>query len=226
MLEERLRAAGRLAEDASLPRLHVFFPGKNRVLIGTTDPQNSAAFLMGIPRLKMPHEAPSRSYSKLAEAFETLLDKGERERWLKPGMKAVDLGAAPGGWSWYLAQRGLKVTAVDNGPLKGAALEHPAIRHVRADGFNYRAKTPADWLVCDMVEKPARVAELMAGWLARGDAARAMFNLKLPMKKRVEALSNGVSIIRSALGAHPALRIKQLYHDREEVTVFLGRTGR
>lgn len=227
LLEDRLRAEDRLAPDESLPRLHIFFPGGNRALIGSSDPHNSAASHMGILRLKMPHDAPSRSCLKLAEAFEIFLGGDGQQQWLKPGMHAVDLGAAPGGWSWQLAQRGLKVIAVDNGPLKGAAAEHPLIRHLRQDGFRYRPQRPVDWLVCDMVEQPARVAALMADWIASGAATRAMFNLKLPMKKRNEALSAALNDIRATLDSRKLryrLQARQLYHDREEVTVFLSRT--
>jgi len=243
LLEDKLRASGRLvdagastvrqAQDSArtehLPRLHIFFPDKNRALIGTSDPHNSAATHMGIQRLKMPHDAPSRSYLKLAEAFEVFLSKEEQEKWLKPGLHAVDLGAAPGGWTWQLVQRGLKVIAVDNGPLKGVAADHPSIKHLRQDGFRYRPKQPVDWLVCDMVEQPAKVAALMADWVASGATARAIFNLKLPMKKRVTALTdalNGMRAVLDAKGIRYRLEAKQLYHDREEVTVFLARVKR
>ncbi len=217
------------AQTEHLPRLHIFFPDKNRAFIGTSDPQNSAAAHMGIQRLKMPHDAPSRSYLKLAEAFEVFLSKEEQKNWLKPGLHAVDLGAAPGGWTWQLVQRGLKVIAIDNGPLKDVAAEHPLIKHLRQDGFRYRPKQPVDWLVCDMVEQPAKVATLMADWVASGATTRAIFNLKLPMKKRAEALANaldGVRAVLDAKGIRYCLKAKQLYHDREEVTVFLARIKR
>ncbi len=229
LLEAALTKSGRLKAEPSLPRLHIFFPSQHRALVGSSDPRNSASAHMGIHRLKMPHDAPSRSYLKLAEAFEVFLSPEERARWLKPGMTAVDLGAAPGGWTWQLVQRGLKVTAVDNGPMKGAAEGHPAIRHLRQDGFRYRPRHPVDWLVCDMVEQPQRVAALMAKWLASGLCQRAIFNLKLPMKKRVAALDLAISIVEDALeakGIKCQLAVKQLYHDREEVTVFLARAKR
>ena len=244
LLEDALIKTGRLlpsplaAEGAAphaattvndLPRLHIFFPDKNRALIGSSDPHNSAAAHMGIQRLKMPHDAPSRSYLKLAEAFEVFLGKEEQKKWLTPGLHAVDLGAAPGGWTWQLVQRGLKVIAVDNGPLKGVTAEHPLIKHLRQDGFRYRPKQPVDWLVCDMVEQPAKVAALMADWIASGATTRAIFNLKLPMKKRVEALADALDSVRAALdakGIRYRLQAKQLYHDREEVTVFLARIKR
>ena len=73
LLEEKLRASGRLIDDPKLPRLHIFFPDKNRALIGSSEPNNSANAPMGILRMKMPYEAPSRSVLKLAEAFEVFL---------------------------------------------------------------------------------------------------------------------------------------------------------
>jgi 23S rRNA (cytidine2498-2'-O)-methyltransferase len=224
-----VRPAAGLGRTDELPRLHIFFPDKHRALIGSSDPRNSAAAHMGILRLKMPHAAPSRSCLKLAEAFEVFLDREEQSQWLKPGMTAVDLGAAPGGWTWQLVQRGLKVIAVDNGPLKGLAAEHPSIKHLRQDGFRYRPPRPVDWVVCDMVEQPQRVAALMAEWIASGMSNRAIFNLKLPMKKRVTALADALAIVRGVLdakGLRYRLQARQLYHDREEVTVLLAKIKR
>jgi 23S rRNA (cytidine2498-2'-O)-methyltransferase len=193
----------------------------------------------GVPRLKLPREAPSRSALKIEEAWLTLLAPAERERALAAGMTAVDLGAAPGGWSWQLARLGLRVTAIDNGPLAPSALATGRIQHMRADGFRWRPPRPVDWLVCDMVEQPSRVARLIGDWLARGDARAALFNLKLPMKKRwpetvacLAALADMIDAVlppavvaaagRSAMAADGGrfeLRARQLYHDREEITV-------
>lgn len=226
LLEEALRDAARLVDDPALPRLHIFFPDGHRALIASSEPHNSSAALNGIHRVGMASDAPSRSYLKLAEAFEVFLDKKEQAQWLKPGMTAVDLGAAPGGWTWQLVQRGLKVTAVDNGPLKGAAARHPNIKHLRQDGFRFRPQRPVDWLVCDMVEQPQRVAALMTEWFVGGFTHNAIFNLKLPMKKRVAALHDALTGIRKTLdakGLRYRLEARQLYHDREEVTVLLAR---
>lgn len=227
LIEQALRNSGRLLDDPSLPRLHLFFPSASRALIATSDCRNSNQAINGIHRVSMAGDAPSRSYLKLAEAFEVFLDPQEQRRFLKPDMTAVDLGAAPGGWTWRLVQYGMKVTAVDNGPLKGAAAAHPSIRHLRQDGFRYRPQRPVDWLVCDMVEQPQRVTTLMIEWLVGGLARHAVFNLKLPMKKRVTALYAALGTLRMALnarGIHYRLEAKQLYHDREEVTVFFTRT--
>ena len=222
LLECALREQGRLQDDIKLQRLHVFFPDKSTALIGSSDPHNSAAAIMGIVRQSMPAEAPSRSTLKLAEAIEVFMDRGEQSRLLRPGMTAVDLGAAPGGWTWQLVRRGIRVAAVDNGPMKGALAKHPLVQHLRQDGFKYMPRKAVDWLVCDIVYKPAKVAALIGEWFAAGLARHAIFNLKLPMKQRIVAIDGALNGIRVRLdeeGISYRMTAKQLYHDREEITV-------
>lgn len=218
-------AAGLYKPDVrKAPTLFLFFPDAHSVLIGLGDPRQASPWPMGIARLRMPREAPSRSTLKLAEAFQVLLDAEERDRWLRAGGKAVDLGAAPGGWSWQLSHHGLRVTAVDNGPMDRKLLDEGLVTHLREDGFVWRPKGAVDWLVCDMVEQPNRIATLMADWFLQKKCRHAIFNLKLPMKKRLAALDQCKDIIRSRLKGIPInLRFKHLYHDREEVTAYLTR---
>lgn len=179
---------------------------------------------MGIVRLRMPSNAPSRSTMKLAEAFATLLDDREREAHLRAGQHAVDLGAAPGGWTWQLVQRGVHVIAIDNGPLRDSVLATEMVQHLRADGFIWRPQRPVDWMVCDMVEQPSRIASLAAEWIASKRCRHSIFNLKLPMKRRLAAVEQCRELIHKRVrpvGPYN-LRIKQLYHDREEVTAYLA----
>jgi 23S rRNA (cytidine2498-2'-O)-methyltransferase len=78
-------------------------------------------------------------------------------------------------------------------------------------------------MVCDMVEQPARIAALVAMWFREGWTERCIFNLKLPMKKRLEEVNKCRAVIETALqltGREYEIKIKQLYHDREEVTGF------
>lgn len=227
LLETALREQNRLVDDIKLPRLHIFFPDKSSALIGSSDPHNSSPAIMGIVRQSMPAEAPSRSTMKLAEAIEVFMDRSEQTRLLRTGMQAVDLGAAPGGWTWQMVKRGIRVTAVDNGPMKGAPAKHPLVEHLKQDGFKFAPRKAADWLVCDMVEKPAKVATLIGDWFAAGWCKHAIFNLKLPMKQRLVAVDSALGGIRKRLddeGINYKMIAKQLYHDRDEITVFLTKT--
>jgi len=220
-LRPALRKAGWLtpAPTEALSALHIVLLAGDHLLVCDAEPDDSAPWPSGIPRLRTPASAPSRSALKLEEALLTLLSADERSRWLKPGMKAADLGAAPGGWSWVLARQGVHVTAVDNGPLAESALATGLIRHLRADGFSWQPAQPLDWLVCDMVEQPRRVAARIAEWFANGWCRRAIFNLKLPMKKRWDETRLCLDLLQAQAGQPLILRARQLYHDREEITV-------
>lgn len=219
--------AGLLAPDEPRGlRLHVVFVAATRAWVGTSRAATGSPWPMGVPRLALPRSAPSRSTLKLAEALMTFLTEDERLTLLKPGMRAVDLGAAPGGWTWQLAQRGLSVTAIDNGLLRGGVAHDPLVEHLRADGLNWRPRRPVDWMVCDIVEQPSRIAALVAAWVADGACRRTIFNLKLPMKKRYAEVERCATLIGDALSRRRlrhTLRFKQLYHDREEITGYCAR---
>jgi 23S rRNA (cytidine2498-2'-O)-methyltransferase len=221
-LRPALRQRGLLSErdDPRLPRLHVLLLAGDHLLLARGERKDSAPWPLGVPRLRAPAGAPSRSGMKLDEAFHVLLDEDERARLLQPGMRAADLGAAPGGWSWVLAKRHVRVIAVDNGPLAESVLDTGLVEHVRADGFTWAPPRQQDWLVCDMVESPRKVAARMAEWFAFGWCKHAMFNLKLPMKKRWEETRDCLARFEAAAGRPLVVRARQLYHDREEITVF------
>ena len=205
-------------------RLHLFFTDSSTAWIGISPVANSAGNPMGIPRLRMPTSAPSRSTLKLEEAINWFLSEYEREQGFKPGMRAVDLGAAPGGWTWQLVRRGLLVTAVDNGPMDPALMESGMVEHLRTDAFTYSPGDKIHWLVCDMAERPLHVSRLVARWFAQHKCMAAIFNLKLPMKKRYQTVMDCKQLLFKALGNEgitTRVRIKHLYHDREEVTACL-----
>lgn len=225
------RPVGRALEERGLVRAgapfraHAVFVSGQSAYPAVGMHGNCAHWPMGIPRLRNPRDAPSRSTLKLDEAFQVLLSADERARWLHEGQSAVDLGAAPGGWTYQLVRRGMRVTAVDRGRLDRRLLEAGAVEHLLEDAFTYRPKRPVDWLVCDVVEQPRRIADLVARWAIAGWCRRAIFNLKLPMKRRYQEVCRSRALIADRLeqaGIRHGLRFKQLYHDRDEVTGLLA----
>ncbi len=175
--------------------------------------------------------APSRSYLKVEEAYGVLGYEPTA------GETVVDLGAAPGGWSYSAAKRGARVIAVDNGPLKGGALDHPLIEHRREDAFGFAGRyferssfaeatadrsqnSQVDWLFCDLVEEPHHVVRnLIAPWLENGWCRRFVVILKFG---RVDPLALLREVTRpdSPFVAHTSvLRVRHLWHDREEFTL-------
>ena len=140
---------------------------------------------------------------------------------MRAGQRAVDLGAAPGGWSWVLAQRGLHVIAVDNGPLKGDVADDPLVTHVRGRRLPLPAARARR--LADLRHRRAAGSHRRAGGqlARRRRGAPAIFNLKLPMKKRYDEVRRCESVMIQRLraaGVRATLAFRQLYHDREEVT--------
>ena len=223
-LRPALRQAGILTarDDPARARLHLCFVAGNHALLADSDPRDSAPWPLGIPRLKIHPDAPSRSALKLEEALLVLLDDHERATLLRPDMRAADLGAAPGGWTWVLLRHGLQVVAIDNGPLRPHLLDSGRVEHLRVDGFGWQPPRPLDWMVCDMVEQPRRVAARMAQWFAEGWCRHAVFNLKLPMKKRWQETQTCLQLFAQQAQRPLTIRARQLFHDREEITVYVG----
>lgn len=216
---------GRLNRDAEW-RAHFCLAEEDRAYVGIMAPSLGAPWPSGIPRLRRPRGAPSRAALKLEEALVRFLTPEQRARSLHAGEQAVDLGAAPGGWSWVLARHGLHVVAVDNGPLHPRIESVENVRHVAADGFRYRPAHPVAWVVCDMLEQPYRVAARVAEWLVNGWARQAVVTLKLPMRKRHAMIRDIIQDWASGFeaGRSPVtVRVKHLYHNRQEVTAYLAR---
>jgi len=171
----------------------------------------------GVHRMRFDPQAPSRSYLKIEEVFERM---GETP---VPGQRVVDLGAAPGGWSYAFLKRGCRVLAVDNGPLK---IQDPtaaggSLTHLRENGISFTppgAWRPLDWMVSDMLIPPGQTLGMFRKWMAPGWMRRFVFNVKLPQQQPYPVLKP----IEAYLQSQPGIKfhIRQLYHDRREVTVF------
>jgi len=205
--------------------LHVFFVDYTRAFVGLSILNCQSPWPRGIVRLRSPSDAPSRSTLKLEEAFLTFLNEDERASSLSPARRAIDLGACPGGWTYQFVRRGVRTTAVDNGAMDERLMTSGLVEHLRVDGFKFSPARPVDWMVCDMVEKPRRVADLVLRWWTEQAAKRMIFNLKLPMKKRWAECAEIRALMQESLlaqGRPFRLQFKHLYHDREEVTGYLG----
>ncbi len=211
-------------KEARAPILHILMTSYEEAWVGRSWPSRTSPWVNGIPRLKFPKDAPSRSTLKLDEAFLTLLSDEDRVKLLDSPGTAVDLGAAPGGWTFQMVQRGFFVTAVDNGDMDATLMNTGLVDHKTEDAFKFRPKHAVDLLLCDMVERPQKVVPLMAMWFKDKLCRWAVFNLKLPMKKRFEEYENCLQQFWELSGLNPdtyVLRARQLYHDREEITVLV-----
>jgi 23S rRNA (cytidine2498-2'-O)-methyltransferase len=215
-LKKRMGRVSKLAV-AEKPRgvarvrgLYVFFVDFKRAFVARE------AVFGGQRRMADDELAPSRSYLKIEEAYIVLGREPQFEE------TVVDLGAAPGGWSYSASKRGAKIIAVDNGPLKGGAFNNYKIEHRMEDAFAFRpaAGQVFDWMFCDLVEEPHHVVDnLIAPWLEGKWCRRFVINLKFG---RVDPLAL-LRQVRSADSVFSRcatnVRIRHLYHDREEFTL-------
>ena len=182
----------------------------------------------GVQRMRAIPGAPSRSSSKMSEALEALRGFGVEA---KPGETAVDLGAAPGGWTLVMARHGVDVTAVDHAEMeipaakKQANIKMGKVTHVKENGLNFRPKAPVDWLCCDMVMGSRQTLEVLRAWLDEGLMRNFVVNIKLP-----QATENSWPAVKEAMdlfdaqgtkrpGKWPVLKARHLFHDRNEVTL-------
>lgn len=187
-------------------------PPGDRLAVGVVAARDAQSLAPGGRlRVHVPEAAPSRAAMKLAEAFHWL------DRAPDAGDLCVDLGAAPGGWTWVLLERRARVIAVDPAFLARSLQQRRGVEHVRADAFRFEPREPVDWLFSDMAWRPLESAALLAKWARRGWARLMIANIKLPMKKKAEMLVRVREILGD--GGWRNLRVRQLYHDRDEVTV-------
>ena len=135
----------------------------------------SSPFANGEPRFVEDRDGPpSRAYLKLWETFARL------RRQPRPGERCLDLGAAPGGWTWLLARTGAEVLAVDRAPLAADvdALPNVTWRHGSAFGLDPAEVGPVDWWCSDVIAYPDRLLGLVTRWLDAGRVRNLVCTVK------------------------------------------------
>ncbi|SCW60144.1 23S rRNA (cytidine2498-2'-O)-methyltransferase [Paenibacillus tianmuensis] len=186
-----------------------------KLYFGLSRPQdNLSDWSGGAIRFRKEEGQVSRAKFKLLEAEQAFgLD-------LSQYRAALDIGAAPGGWTSLLLERGLRVTAIDPAKLDAALLRHPQLTYFpkKADEVSFAANT-FDLLVCDMSWSHRQMARLVRGLLgALQPGGTAVITVKLMHKKAFQTIREVVSDLAPELELQQA---KQLFHNREELTLFL-----
>ena len=138
-------------------------------------PSKTSPFVNGEPRFVEDKSGPpSRAYLKLWEGLTRL---GHHPG---PGDRCLDLGAAPGGWTWVIAQLGAEVTAVDKAPLDPAIAAHPGVNFRPESAFSLdpRQESPVTWLFSDVICYPARLLGLVRRWIEAEMADNILCTIK------------------------------------------------
>ena len=164
----------------------------------------------------------SREKNRLNRAQYKLVEALERFNLDLPGGTALDIGAAPGGWSKVLAERGYKVYAVDPAELDKEVKQNPNVVHIKSRIENLKLHEKFDLIVNDMNIDPRDSAKIMnelAKYLKQD--GYALFTLKL-VKKQPSRLIKEVSEI---LTNYKIVKIKHLFQNRQELTVLLKKAN-
>jgi 23S rRNA (cytidine2498-2'-O)-methyltransferase len=156
--------------------------------------------------------APSRAFAKLVEAELRLghaIQKGET---------VVDLGAAPGSWSYVALERGARVTAVDRSALREDLMQHPQLTFRATDAFKFKPDAlPVDWLICDVIAAPERNIELLLEWVRERRARKFIVTVKFKGQAEYALLD----VLKKELPAHCSeLGITRLCANKNEACAF------
>lgn len=220
-LRERLEeavteAGGRPSARGADLVLSVTVGGTEAYLGLSTPAENLSDWPGGEIRFRREEEQLSRAKFKLLEAFSCFGVTAPE------GGQALDLGAAPGGWTSLLLEKGLWVTAVDTGEIGEAIRTHPRLTFLRrnVDEVEFGPNT-FDLITCDMSWNPLNTARMVS---RLAPAARPGAHLILTVKLMLQNPTRTIRLVGEELEAHyRVLQVKQLFHNRDEVTMHLVR---
>lgn len=226
LLNERRRRAARrhvldLPDEAFDDRrlvVQVLALDRERALVSAATPLalprggwDLAPWAAGAAPVAEDRTPPSRAYRKLEEALRWM------QRAPRKGESCVDLGAAPGGWTYVAARRGARVLAVDRAPLAPVVARLAGVTTTEGNAFTYAPPSPVDWLIADIVCEPQRSIELVDAWLTEKRCRNLIVTVKFKGRDQYGVLSTLTPIFDRAKPRFA--RVKQLAHNKNEVTV-------
>ncbi|MBM3487811.1 MAG: hypothetical protein FJX67_14455 [Alphaproteobacteria bacterium] len=149
---------------------------------------------------------PNRAYLKLWEAL-TLIGRRPGR-----GMRCLDLGASPGGWTWVLASLGADVVAVDKTALDPRVAAMAGVTVLRDSAFALRPRDigRVDWLFSDVVCYPDRLYRLVVDWIESGVCRNFLCTIKFQGPTDFDA--------QARFAAIPGSRLLHLHHNKHELT--------
>lgn len=219
-LSDALTAATGAPLDVRAPRdvvSVVIAPARAVAFIGASEAAaNLSAWGGGAQRFQREDGQVSRAEFKLLEAL-SVFGIG-----LPAAGRALDLGAAPGGWTRLLAAKMARVTAVDPAVLdtRVAAIANVQAARMTAERFLATATAGAFEVVAnDMRLDAVDSAQVMRAALrVLAPGGFALMTLKLPEHGARQRMDDALAVLR---GGWKVAGARQLFHNRSEVTLWL-----
>lgn len=178
----------------------------------------------GRPEIRLPKEAPSRAYLKIEEAI---------LRFKPPFLKldqVMEIGSAPGGASYALLQRELRVIGVDPGNMDPKILGHSHFRHIQkpiSEVERTEIPGPIQWLLLDMNTEPRFSVYAVDRWvnLKKSDLIGVILTIKLNKWKIADEIPAILEHLQS-MGLSYTQALQLSFHRQEIVIYGLTRKGR
>jgi 23S rRNA (cytidine2498-2'-O)-methyltransferase len=215
--EEALTNQGYIKNDKAPAWVLSVYTHESGVYAGASQViHNRSAWSGGAVRYKKEGQI-CRAECKLMEAIEVFRIR------FSPHAHALDLGAAPGGWSRILLDMGCRVTAVDPGALD-SRLSHEKLLYVCATAQRFFAAqaqgTQFDIIVNDMKMDMYDSVRVMldAACLLSPDGF-ALMTLKLAKGQGLSKINKALELLAKKYRVRGT---RQLFHNRDEVTVLLS----
>ena len=189
----------------------------NFCYIGISDiGDNCSSWSGGIHRFAKEKEQVSRAEFKLLEALEYFQVD------LSLCKTAVDLGAAPGGWSRVLLNRGFTVFAVDPAVLNDSLMLEKNLQYFKESAqefFKRDLESTFDLIVNDMKMDSIDSAKIMCAAIKiLKKEGIGIITLKLPKNDIKRKIKSAIKILEQH---YTVIGIKQLFSNRSEVTVMI-----
>ncbi|WP_425495985.1 SAM-dependent methyltransferase [Paenibacillus lemnae] len=192
------------------------FADEEKWYIGVSEPStNLSDWNGGAIRFQREDGQISRAKFKLLEAEKQFSIPFSSFR------NALDIGAAPGGWTSFLLERGLRVTAVDPAKMHESLKQHPGLRILNKNASEVKFKeNEFDLIVCDMSWSPKQMARLVTELLySLEPGGTAIVTVKLLTKKPMALIKEITAWFEDSRMQIQAAR--QLFHNRDEITLYM-----
>jgi len=223
MLAEALSEETAAIEDIKKPQVVIsLLATMDKGYLGISNAEdNLSTWPGGARHYAQTDEQISRAEFKLLEALEVfgviLPTQG----------KALDLGAAPGGWTRLLLDAGLEVVAVDPAKLDPRLAGRPGLEHYRGYAEDYledalQHQQHYDLIVNDMRMDAREAARLISKAAACLDPEEGLMISVFKLPHATLAINPFVNL-KEALNilkkSYAVVQAHQLFHNRQEVTV-------
>ena len=211
-LEESTGADVDLETPAKTVVVQIF---QDRAYVGVTLTENLLVKEIKKFRKYPKGERPfTRAEFKLREALKAFQVE------VNKGYKALDVGAAPGGWTKVLAEVAQKVVAVDPAELHPTLGEFENVEHLKIRAEDLPAEyTGFDLLTNDMNISPLESAAIMNALSARlRDGGEVIMTVKFVTRNRRGHIREAVE----ALSSHyQDIKVRRMPHNKNETTIYM-----